>query len=224
MFCLTGPYSPYTKPAPMQPPGRRTQQYCSFNSPPFRRDADMKRHAPCVYNLKTKSKLPIPPFTPLESLGSPLLMTTSLIFAHLKKRYNSPPLSTRVSHAGRFILTRGRARAIYRHRHHPVHRSGEMAQSTDFQEETYLARLRRLIEQSYAGNPTGCGGSFGEILCWEIHVNNMTFVWLAKKWGINLSTLGELIWDHCKRLQEDPHIDHNVVKLLPRSSPRPEAS
>ena len=74
--------------------------------------------------------------------------------------------------------------------------------------EPHLERLRRLIEDQYVKNPTGCGGSFGELLCWEIHMNGMTFEWLSKKWGITLPTLGELIWDHCKRLQDDPFVDH----------------
>ena len=52
----------------------------------------------------------------------------------------------------------------------------------------------KIVDQ-YIENPTGCGGSFGEILCWEIHANGMTFEWLAKKWGVNLPMLGELIWD-----------------------------
>lgn len=75
-------------------------------------------------------------------------------------------------------------------------------------EESYLARLRRLIEEQYVDNPTGCGGSFGELLCWEIHSNGKTFAWLAKKWGISLPTLGELIWDHCKRLEAEPQVQH----------------
>ncbi len=73
-------------------------------------------------------------------------------------------------------------------------------------EEPYIERIRRLIEEQYLSHPTGCGSSFGEILCYEIHEGGMTFIWLAEKWGINLSTLGELIYDHCKRLQEDPVI------------------
>ncbi len=77
-------------------------------------------------------------------------------------------------------------------------------------EEPYLGRIRRLIEEQYRHHPTGCGGSFGELLCYEIHVGNLTFCKLAEKWGINLSTLGELIWDHCRRLQEEP-----VVKFDP---------
>jgi len=75
--------------------------------------------------------------------------------------------------------------------------------------ETYLGLLRESIERAYESHPTGCGGSFGEILCWEIHTNGLTFTWLAEKWGIGLTTLGELIWDHCKRLEEPPCVDHS---------------
>ena len=82
-------------------------------------------------------------------------------------------------------------------------------------EEPYLARLRRLIEAQYADNPTGCGNSFDEILCWEIHSNGMTFIWLARKWGISLPTLGELIWDHCKRLEAEPRVDHGRKESCP---------
>lgn len=66
-----------------------------------------------------------------------------------------------------------------------------------------------MIEEQYATHPTGTGGSFGEILCHEIHQNGMTFIWLAQKWGISLPTLGELIWNHCKQLQEDPLVAHD---------------
>jgi len=75
-------------------------------------------------------------------------------------------------------------------------------------EETYQSQVRASIEQQYINNPTGCGNSFGEILCWEIHTNGMTFEWLARKWGVSLPTLGELIWDHCKRLEPPPHVKH----------------
>jgi len=74
-------------------------------------------------------------------------------------------------------------------------------------EESYLGYLRRLIVNQYQSHPTGCGGSFGELLCWEIHENNKTFLWLAEKWGINVTTLGELIFDHCKRLEELPKVN-----------------
>jgi len=36
----------------------------------------------------------------------------------------------------------------------------------------------------------------------------MTFIWLAEKWGLSLPMLGELIWDHCKRLEAEPVVDH----------------
>ena len=60
-------------------------------------------------------------------------------------------------------------------------------------ELAYLTGLRETIEKEYKKKPTGCGGSFGELLCWEIHSNEMTFKRLAEKWGISLPTLGELI-------------------------------
>jgi hypothetical protein len=74
--------------------------------------------------------------------------------------------------------------------------------------ESHLEILRRCIEQQYGDHPTGCGASFGELLCYEIHVKGMTFGWLAQKWGVSLSTLGELVWDHCKRLESDPVVNH----------------
>ena len=75
-------------------------------------------------------------------------------------------------------------------------------------EEPYIERLRRLIVEQYSEHPTGCGGSFGEILCFEIH-HGMTHLWLAQKWGISVTTLGELIYDHCKRLEDNPRVDHS---------------
>lgn len=76
-------------------------------------------------------------------------------------------------------------------------------------EQNYLSVLRESIEKQYEKHPTGCGGSFGELLCWEIHVNNIHFIKLAKKWGISLPTLGDLIKDHCDRLQELPKVKFN---------------
>ena len=76
-------------------------------------------------------------------------------------------------------------------------------------EHTHIDRLRRLIVEQYAGHPTGCGNSFDELLCWETHSNGMTFKWLAQKWGISLPTLGEIIWDHCKRLESEPCVNHD---------------
>jgi hypothetical protein len=78
-------------------------------------------------------------------------------------------------------------------------------------EEPHLQRLRRLIEEQYQRAPTGCGDSFGEILCYEIHERGMTFIWLAEKWGMSLPTLGELIWDHCKQLERSPAVNHDYA-------------
>ena len=81
-----------------------------------------------------------------------------------------------------------------------------------------IKRFRDDIEKRYQTYPTGCGGSFGEILCFELHTepinprmqnktfNNgyctgLTFKELAQKWGISVSFLGELIADHCKKLE-----------------------
>ncbi len=80
-------------------------------------------------------------------------------------------------------------------------------------------QFRKNIEETYEKCPTGCGGSFGEIICYEIHdqpVNprmrcktftngfstGLTFKELANKWGISITFLGELIADHCKKLEE----------------------
>lgn len=76
-------------------------------------------------------------------------------------------------------------------------------------DEPYIEYLRRSIEGQYRHHPTGCGGSFGELLCYELHSGGLTFKRLALKWGISLPTLGELIYDHCKRLQEFPRVDHD---------------
>ena len=84
-----------------------------------------------------------------------------------------------------------------------------LSQQSSQTEESHLDYLRRIIEKQYSGHPTGCGNGFGEVLCWEIHSNGLTFKWLAEKWGISLPTLGELIWDHCKRLEEDPRVNHD---------------
>ena len=73
-------------------------------------------------------------------------------------------------------------------------------------EESRVERLRRLIEESYATTPTGCGASFGEILCHELHTQELTFCQLAEKWGVSLPTLGRLIADHCERLEDDPRV------------------
>lgn len=80
-----------------------------------------------------------------------------------------------------------------------------------------IKQFRDHIEKTYSHYPTGCGGSFEEILCYEVHdepvnprmqwksysdgyTTGLTFKELAAKWGISVAFLGELIADHCKRL------------------------
>ncbi len=88
-----------------------------------------------------------------------------------------------------------------------------------FKHINQLEQFRTMIEQRYEQHPTGCGGSFGEVLCYEIHCGDQAefldyqasiakngvfagcdFKHLAKKWGISLEFLGGLILDHCKKL------------------------
>ncbi len=64
-----------------------------------------------------------------------------------------------------------------------------------------IEKFRNKVEKDYQKYPTGCGGSFGEIICYEIHKNGLTFLWLAAKWNISVTFLGELIADHCKKLE-----------------------
>lgn len=78
-------------------------------------------------------------------------------------------------------------------------------------EVPYIETLRHHIEEQYRSHPTNCGGSFGELLCHEIHGpsgDGLTFVQLAAKWGISVTTLGELIHDHCKRMEAGPKVNH----------------
>lgn len=72
---------------------------------------------------------------------------------------------------------------------------------------SHIERLRHLIEEQYQSNPTGCGGSFGELLCYELHSGGLTFVEIAEKWSMGLPTLGMLIADHCNRMEEEPKVE-----------------
>ena len=78
-----------------------------------------------------------------------------------------------------------------------------------------IKQFREHVTEIYRARPTGCGGTFDELLCWEIHeepVNprmqsdgfctGLTFKELAAKWGITVTFLGELIADHCARLDK----------------------
>ncbi len=53
----------------------------------------------------------------------------------------------------------------------------------------------------YQGLKKGSEVGFDELLCWEIYENRQTLNTLAKKWNISLSCLGELIADHCRKLE-----------------------
>lgn len=81
-----------------------------------------------------------------------------------------------------------------------------------------IKTFRKIIEERYAVANTGCGSSFDEILCYELHsqpINprmnsktisggfetGLTFTELAKKWGIEVGFLGQLIADHCSELK-----------------------
>ena len=81
-----------------------------------------------------------------------------------------------------------------------------------------IKKFRNHIEKIYKYCPTNCGGSFGEILCYELHTQpvnprmfhhtysegfyaGLTFKELAQKWGIPVSFLGKLIDDHCEKLE-----------------------
>ena len=82
-----------------------------------------------------------------------------------------------------------------------------------------IERFRKHIEQSYQNCPYEYKGGFDELLCYGMHSqpinprmscktrNNgfetgLTFKELAHKWGISVTFLGELIADHCKKLEE----------------------
>lgn len=79
--------------------------------------------------------------------------------------------------------------------------------------------IRQHIEKSYKSYPTNCGDGFDEILCYELHTQpinprmhhktyndgyctGLTFKELAQKWGISCSQLGELIANHCNKLED----------------------
>jgi len=84
-------------------------------------------------------------------------------------------------------------------------------------EESYIESCRRRVEEQYATTKLSSGsvgGCFGSILCSELHSGGhqqtgLHFTALAKKWGIPVTTLGELIWDHCKRLEPMLEVNHD---------------
>lgn len=76
----------------------------------------------------------------------------------------------------------------------------------------YIESVRAEVETQYLLKPTGCGGSFGEILCHELHTAGLTFVDLAAKWGLPVTIIGELIHDHCKRMEPLVKVNHEWTK------------
>ena len=83
----------------------------------------------------------------------------------------------------------------------------------------HVEKLRKHIEHAYSSAPFEYQGGFDEILCYELHTQpvnprmdsktvsggfetGLTFRELAQKWGISTTILGELIADHCSRLDE----------------------
>lgn len=72
--------------------------------------------------------------------------------------------------------------------------------------------LRHRVEKQYANTRLGSGtvgGCFGSILCHELHMGDdlqpagLHFTAIAKKWGITVSELGDLIADHCRKLKPE---------------------
>ena len=83
--------------------------------------------------------------------------------------------------------------------------------------ENDIDKFRKIIEERYSVAPTGCGGGFDEILCYELHTQpvnprmnartfskgfstGLTFKELSDKWGVSVDFLGKIIADHCHRL------------------------
>ena len=75
-----------------------------------------------------------------------------------------------------------------------------------------LEWYREKIEEQYEKNPTGCGGSFDEILCHEIHTGGLTFLWLAEKWNMSVTMLGLIIADHCAKLEKYPEVNFDYER------------
>lgn len=84
-------------------------------------------------------------------------------------------------------------------------------------ETPFVESLRLRVEDQYSNiklSSGQVGGCFGSILCHELHnggknKTGLHFIALAKKWNIPVSILGELIWDHCKRLESLLEVNHD---------------
>ena len=92
-----------------------------------------------------------------------------------------------------------------------------MANFHEVTSQNDIQAFRDHVVKMYDHHPTGCGGTFDEILCFELHdqpVNprmqcksfndgfstGLTFKELASKWGISTEFLGKIIADHCRKL------------------------
>ena len=85
-------------------------------------------------------------------------------------------------------------------------------------EESFVESCRCEVERQYSQTRLASGsvgGCFGSILCSELHHGldgkGLHFTALAEKWGIPVSLLGELIWDHCKRLEPMIRVNHAII-------------
>jgi len=90
-----------------------------------------------------------------------------------------------------------------------------MSWNGSLHEEPFIESCRRRVEEQYAHvqlGSGGIGGCFGSILCHELHNGHgMHFSALAAKWGIPVSVLGELIADHCRRLEPLLTVNHEAT-------------
>ena len=85
-------------------------------------------------------------------------------------------------------------------------------------EESFIESCRRRVEEQYAHarlSSGSVGGCFGSILCSELHHGGehnggLHFTALAAKWGIPVSVLGDLIADHCRRLEPQLQVTHDT--------------
>lgn len=102
------------------------------------------------------------------------------------------------------------------HRHW-IEGTGQIVCAKMKSEESFIEDCRRRVVDQYTGQTLGSGetnGCFGSILCHEIHhggpeCTGLSFIHLAEKWGIPVSVLGEVIYDHCKRLEPLLQVDHS---------------
>lgn len=85
-------------------------------------------------------------------------------------------------------------------------------------EEPFIESCRRRVEEAYKDKELGSGsigGCFGSILCHELHCSDdgrgLHFLALSRKWNIPVSLLGELIHDHCKRLEPLLTVTHETM-------------